>query len=208
MSRLKKDKQSDKYHHGDLRNALIATGVEMLTEGGTASLSLRKLAKRVGVSHNAPYQHFADKNTLIAAIAQEGFRLLEAEMQRVIDTTAEEDAHTRIIIAGQAYVRFAVTHASHISVMFGSFPQQEYPQLSQAALDAFNKLVEIITMGQRTGEIGGDNIEEVANVLWTAVHGLSAVLIAQKIPPMVMQGRSIEQIAADHVAILCQGLLG
>ena len=66
-------KPKDKYHHGNLRNKLIAIATELLSEEGAHSLSLRKISQRAGVSHNAPYMHFADKEAVLAAIAEEGF---------------------------------------------------------------------------------------------------------------------------------------
>src|SRR6516164_3531446 len=69
------------YHHGDLRHALIQAGLEMLSEGGAAALDLRKVARRAGVSHAAPYRHFADKQALVAAINEEGFRRLAERIQ-------------------------------------------------------------------------------------------------------------------------------
>ena len=64
------------YHHGDLKNALIHAGIAILAKEGVGGLSLRKVAARAGVSHAAPYAHFADKQALIAAISTEGFRLV------------------------------------------------------------------------------------------------------------------------------------
>jgi AcrR family transcriptional regulator len=73
-----------KYHHGNLRNALIAIATELLAEEGVHALSLRKMAQRAGVSHNAPYMHFADREAVLVAIAEEGFRLLSVEVESTI----------------------------------------------------------------------------------------------------------------------------
>ena len=72
------------YHHGDLKNALIKAGVEILSQEGVEGLSLRKVAQRAGVSHNAPYSHFPDKQSLIAAISTEGFRQLYGELDAAV----------------------------------------------------------------------------------------------------------------------------
>ena len=99
------------YHHGDLRAALLAAAVEVIDESGPAALSLRDLARRVGVSHAAPAHHFGDKTGLLTALATEGFELL-----------AEALAPTRppgdLVELGVGYVLFAVQHRAHFEVMF------------------------------------------------------------------------------------------
>src|SRR6185369_3293046 len=75
-------KREGAYHHGDLRNALLAAGRALLAEGGTPALSLREAARRAGVSHAAPYRHFASREALLAAIAEGGFVALAAELER------------------------------------------------------------------------------------------------------------------------------
>ena len=73
-----------KYHHGDLKNALIKAGIEILSKEGIGELSLRKVAQHAGVSHSAPYSHFPDKQSLIAAISTEGLHQLYAELDTAI----------------------------------------------------------------------------------------------------------------------------
>src|SRR3954464_14355091 len=82
--------RSKSYHHGDLRNALIQAGLELLAEGGAQELDLRKVARRAGVSHAAPYRHFADKQALIASITEEGFRWLAERIQTTLREVSDE----------------------------------------------------------------------------------------------------------------------
>src|SRR5258708_1624307 len=85
------DRQKPKsYHHGDLRNALIQAGLELLAEGGAEALDLRKVARRAGVSHAAPYRHFADKQALIVAITEEGFHWLAERIQATLREVPDE----------------------------------------------------------------------------------------------------------------------
>ena len=101
------DQQKPKsYHHGDLRNALIQAGLELLAEGGAQELDLRKVARRAGVSHAAPYRHFADKQALIAAINEEGFHLLAERIQASLREVSDEPVEQLLGVA-LAYVRFA-----------------------------------------------------------------------------------------------------
>src|SRR5438552_2670358 len=85
------DRQRPKaYHHGDLRNALIQAGLELLAESGAAALDLRKVARKAGVSHAAPYRHFADKQALIAAINTEGYRRLAERIRQGLREVSDD----------------------------------------------------------------------------------------------------------------------
>src|SRR5579859_4246626 len=106
------------YHYGNLRSALLAEALRALAEGGPASLSLRELARRLGVSHAAPYRHFADKDVLLAAIAQQGFELLAAEVEAAAAQHPDESLF-QLADMGWAYVRFALRQPQHFQVMFG-----------------------------------------------------------------------------------------
>src|SRR5258707_12130069 len=84
------DRQKPKpYHHGDLRHALIQAGLEMLAEGGAAALDLRKGARKAGGSHAAPYRHFADKQALVAAINEKGFRRIAERVRSTLGETPD-----------------------------------------------------------------------------------------------------------------------
>src|SRR5260370_31479327 len=100
------DRQRPKsYHHGDLRNALIQAGLEMLSESGAAALDLRKVARRAGVSHAAPYRHFADRQALIAAINEEGIHRLAGRIRSTL-REAPGDAVEQLDALARAYLPF------------------------------------------------------------------------------------------------------
>src|SRR5688500_2975476 len=100
------------YHHGHLRQAILAAAVDALTESGPARLSLRDLARRAGVSHAAPAHHFGDKAGLLSAVAAEGYNLLADAL------TAAQQHTGDFLDVGVAYVRFAIDHRAHFEVMF------------------------------------------------------------------------------------------
>jgi AcrR family transcriptional regulator len=207
MSTSDHEKKRTSYHHGDLRNALVNAGVDMLAEEGVELLSLRGLARRAGVSHNAPYQHFADKDALLAAIAEQGFRLLAGYIDDSQAVAGRAAIAERLVAAGQSYVRFAVEHPHHFQLMFGPRAHADYPSLSVAARAAFDRLAEIAAEGQRQGALRGEDPRQPAMVLWLAVHGLSTVLIAEKIPPDIVAGRKPQEMAARYIGLVCEGLL-
>ena len=100
----------------------------MLPEKGVAGLSLRQLAVQAGVSHNAPYMHFADKEALLAAISEEGFRLLSAAIITAMDD-AGEDWFDQLHAGCYAYVAFVIDHSGHAQVMFHEYDPETYPDL-------------------------------------------------------------------------------
>src|SRR6516225_9375031 len=104
------------YHHGDLWRALVQAGIEILHEEGVHALTLRAVARRAGVSHAAPYRHFADKEALLAAIAEDGYRRLISELA---DVLADEHASARQLMteAGKRYVHFVLENPDHVRVM-------------------------------------------------------------------------------------------
>src|SRR5512145_253894 len=117
------------YHHGDLKNALIKAGVEILAKDGVSGLSLRKVAGRAGVSHTAPYSHFTDKQSLIAAISTEGFRQLYERASAVAEEYKAKPS-TQLIEVAWAYVQFALDDRDRFKVMFSGVleKEKEYPE--------------------------------------------------------------------------------
>src|SRR5215471_8129307 len=117
------------YHHPDLRQALISSALELLSEVGVAGLSLRAAARRAKVSAMAPYRHFADKEALLAAVAEYGFHQLAARL--TVATAKAADPRARLAAGGVAYVVFAHDEPSLFKLMFGPTIQNksEHPAL-------------------------------------------------------------------------------
>lgn len=208
MSTLENHENTRAYHHGDLRNTLIQLGTVMLLESGEAALSLRKLAQRAGVSHNAPYQHFADKDALIAAIAEEGFRILGTAIDKNLPASdSQQVAEARLMAVGRAYVDFALAHPAHLQVMFSSFPSAQYPSLVQQSTQTLARLVVLLQDIGAQGHLRDASTEDAALAVWMLLHGLSAILIADKIPAALRQDRSAPELTDTFVRMLCHGLL-
>ncbi len=164
------------YHHGDLRAALLEAAVAEIADKGLHGLSLRECARRAGVSHAAPYRHFADKDALLVAIAEEGFSMLSqagrAAMEGLDDPRARLDAY------GIAYVRFAVTYPSHFRVMFTSELDDPDPLARAAGERAFSLLVD------SAAAVAGPESAELAGVaFWTVPHGLAMLMLDGRMPP-------------------------
>jgi AcrR family transcriptional regulator len=171
------------YHHGDLRQALIEGAIALIAEQDVDSLSLREVARRVGVSHAAPYRHFPDKDSLLAAVAEEGFMGLTQAMKGKIEQ-AGEDPLERLEATGVGYVQFAIAHPSHYRVMFGRHRGEELPNPERARIggQAFQVLLDGIKAGQDCGAVRAGDPIQLAWVAWSTVHGLSMLLIDQRLP--------------------------
>lgn len=195
-----------RYHHGDLKNALIDGALTMLAEDGIQGLSLRKVAKHIGVSHNAPYQHFPDKETLIAALAEQGFRMLGEAIDRGVASLGQSDAVSRLIKAGVSYVEFMSTHSEYHEVMFGPFPHAQYPSLSEQAVASFDRLVTLVAEGQAEGDFREGNPREIAATLWSTVHGLSTIFVSEKMPPQIIGSRTPSELAARFIELMLDGI--
>jgi AcrR family transcriptional regulator len=197
--------KANSYHHGDLKSALIEAGVTMLAQEGIEGLNLRKIARQVGVSHNAPYMHFADKQALIASIAQQGFLLLSRAIEEALQSRTEAALEERLMAIGHAYVNFALAHPSHLMVMFGDFPQDDYPELMEASHGTFTQLVEL--MADSTQHLLPQPPAQLALLFWVNLHGLSVLLISNKIPDYAFDGLSQEALTTLNIKIFCKGIL-
>lgn len=166
------------YHHGDLRRALVDAALQLLSESGLAGLTLREAARSAGVSQAAPYRHFADKDALVAAVAERGFRMLADAMRAAADQT-DLPLALRFRAQGEAYVRFALGHAALFQLMFSQehAGRTVYPELEAAAQETFALLVAAIRSGQEAGILNLGDPQALAVGAWCMVHGLAALLI-------------------------------
>jgi AcrR family transcriptional regulator len=171
-------KESGKYHHGNLRQALLEAALSLLTEGGVSALTLREAARRAGVTHAAPYRHFADKNALLAAIAEEGFRLLSQEMQTQQDQ--HDDPVERLQSLVVSCVNFATLNPTRFRVMFDpEIIALRAPLLQETIEQSFDLLVDAVIDCQDAKRIREGNPREIAYSLWALVQGLAHVSIEQ-----------------------------
>lgn len=172
----KNDKQH--YHHGNLRDQLMKMAIKHLQEIGTEKLSLRAIARELDVSQAAPYRHFKDKNTLLAAIATDGFKMLKKEMLAAIKRCKHDDVFA-LQACGIAYINFARHNPDIYQLMFsqGISDRQKYTELMSSSKAAFNVLREIIVQEIQQNDSRDQQIEMVSNTAWALVHGLSTLIL-------------------------------
>ena len=199
--------KSSKYHHGNLKNSLISCGLEILSEDGMQGLSLRKVARRAGVSEAAPYRHFKDKEALIASIAEQGFIRLAALLDAVANEHSE-DAKSLFFQSGLAYVQFARQNPDSMRVMFrfrNADGRVEYPALQEAADEAFSFLIDLVEYCQQEGLARLGHPIPLAISAWSAIHGLSMLLIDNCISDEVLQGNDDQTLVLAILEIVLQG---
>ena len=167
--------QPPPYHHGSLRRALLDAALVEIRDRGAAELSLRELARTVGVSHAAPRHHFEDKRGLLTAVAAEGFALLGAELGETWDATRS------FLEVGVSYVRFAVDHPAHFSVMFRpDLLRNEDPALVEAMAGTSALLYGPVESVATPGS--GADRRTPAIAAWALVHGLATLWLAGNLP--------------------------
>ncbi len=202
-------KRADSYQHGDLRNALIQAGLKLLGEGGLPALSLRGAAQLAGVSHAAPYRHFRDKEALVAAIAEEGFRLLTARMKEELAACADDDLLIRLRATAVGYVAFAVEHPGSFRVVFGGAVREAgaYPGLDQAGAEAYGVLRDLVSEGIASGRMRAGDPDQLSLAAWSLVHGLGMLIIDGNVPPELVRTAAQRRALTEGLTqLLEQGL--
>lgn len=168
-------KPADAYHHGDLRSALISAGSRLLEEDGPEAISFRGVSRAAGVSQAAPYNHFRNKEELLATIAEGGFQRLAATQREALALPSIEK---RLVELGVDYVRFAATHPQLYRLMFGGFlgDWNNYPSTHEAKLSTYLPVKE--ALADLLGASPTDRrVESAALACWSLVHGLSMLSI-------------------------------
>ena len=180
------------YHHGDLKNALIKAGVDILAKDGVSGLSLRKVASKAGVSHAAPYSHFADKQALIAAISTEGFRQLYERVSAVAEEYKTKPSRQLFEVAW-TYVQFALDDRDRFKVMFSGIleKEREYPEFVAEAQRNFQLVKMIVEANQAAGVLRSGPSDLVALSAWGIIHGFVMLLLEGQISHTVLEQMSL-----------------
>jgi AcrR family transcriptional regulator len=169
------------YHHGNLHQVLLDAGVALIRKVGPKSFTLREVARRAGVSHNAPYRHFRDKDELISAIVGQGFERLNDAM--IGQAAAGKTGVERLELCGRAYVSFALRWPGHFTAMFDLAPQFGEDRLpvdngASAGETAFQTLVGVIVQCQNEKAFPEGNPLPFALMAWSIVHGIAKLAVS------------------------------
>ena len=167
------------YHHGNLRAELLDTAIEQLGETGAEDLSLRALARAIGVSQTAPYRHFADKGELLAAMATRGYRELYNRLQAAA-SSAGDCPDEQLLALAYAYVDYAAENPKLFKLMFGPAvqPAARYPELREASRETLNLVQKIVQCGVNLGRYHTrENVLYLTNAGWSGIYGLATLRI-------------------------------
>lgn len=169
------------YHHGNLREALLEAAIQLIAEVGPTAFTLREVARRARVSHNAPYRHFESKDALLAAVGDEGFRELNDAMLEAADK--KNKSLERLKGAGVAYVAFALRRPEHFTVMFDApAPRGKHLASTGAGKEAFETLLKLVKNCQDDGQLPTGDPLEFALLAWTMVHGIAKLATTGRLP--------------------------
>jgi AcrR family transcriptional regulator len=187
------------YHHGNLRQALLDTAEQTVRDRGVDALSLRELARELGVSHGAPRRHFADRQALLDALAEAGFARLGGELRTAL-SGAGADFDDRLRATAGAYVRFAIDDSALLELMFAGKHREGATGLEQAAEQAFSLMLELIVQGQAEGLLEPGDPERVGLVLFATIHGIASLVTAG-----VVEAERVDPLLSDAIAHFLRG---
>lgn len=217
--------KGDRYHHGGLRRALLDAALGLADERGVGGFSMREVSRRAGVSHNAPYHHFAGKGALVEELATESFEALAGALGEARTRTGG-DAGERLSALGVAYVRFAVRNPARFRFMFRpelrsgyrpelrrssegppAAPTGEEPRRERAAMGAYRVLLDAVGECQRAGLAAPGDPATPALTAWSTVHGLSVLVLDGPGGGPGSSAEEAERAAGAVTETLARGLL-
>jgi AcrR family transcriptional regulator len=188
------------YHHGNLRSALLEQAARTVDARGVQALSLRELAREVGVSHAAPRRHFPDRQALLDAIAEDGFERLGAALAQAVEQAGEKfDA--RLHALAQSYIAFATAHPALLELMFASKQRDGADRVRETADRAFAVALEAIGAAQAAGELPAGDPDRVAIVALAILQGLALMSSGTMIADT-----PVGDVVADAIDQLLDGL--
>jgi AcrR family transcriptional regulator len=203
-----------RYHHGDLRRALVSAAVELVQESGPEGITLREAARRAGVTHAAPYRHFADKEALLAAVAEQGFAQLGSALRSALAGAEAPSGGAgspralpgKIEALGVAYVRFARENPSQFRVMFGSLiaDKARFRSLLDAYQSVFELLRGAIADAQEQGSLPQADTVRMGMVAWSMLHGVAALAVDGQLARAAV--RDIDEFAGNVARTALRGL--
>jgi AcrR family transcriptional regulator len=188
------------YHHGNLRSALLEQAEQIVDERGAQALSLRELAREIGVSHAAPRRHFADRQALLDALAEEGFERLGDELQRAVRRAGTPFA-ARLHALSQAYISFAARHVALLELMFAGKQRAGAERVRESADRAFATAVAAIAEAQASGELRAGDPARVAVVAFATWQGLAAMANGG-----MVEAAPVSEVVTDAIDQLLDGL--
>jgi AcrR family transcriptional regulator len=198
--------KAESYHHGNLRQVLLETARELTNELGIDGFTLRELARRAGVSHAAPYNHFNDKAALIQALSIEAFTELANALR--LAAAKQKKPLKALEAIGVAYVRFALEHPNEFRFIFRSDLRSNdgAGQVNQAGERAYAVLLEAVKICKDAKLLADKDLELLTLTAWSTSHGLATLLLNGPRQDLVNDLEGVEKIARGVIQTLQEGL--
>jgi AcrR family transcriptional regulator len=197
--------QTTKYHHGSLRAALIDAGVQLAREGGPSAIVLREVARRIGVSPNAAYRHFADLPDLSDAVADVALEALAESMQRELAALEGDDPLLRLLAVGRGYVHFALAEPGLFAAAFSRAkdhmdPLHDTPDGQRTAAGLLHDALDGLASAEL---LAPEDRDAAVTMAWATVHGLSTLLLG---PLAAVPAVDREPMIDAALGLVCRGL--
>ncbi|WP_208025965.1 TetR/AcrR family transcriptional regulator [Amycolatopsis acidicola] len=183
------------YHHGNLRTALLDAAERGLREHGADKLSLRDLAREIGVSHAAPRRHFPDRQALLDALAEAGFARLDRTLRTAL-ADADDDFPARVRAGMTAYTRFATENPALLELMYTSKHRPDATRIVKAAEAPFGLMIGLIQQGQEQGELATGDPDRIGIVLFAMLQGIASIINGNLVPAELLDG--LVDLAVDQ----------
>ena len=202
MSNKKAIKEN--YHHGNLQNKLLEETIKIIAEKNVASVTLRSLSKRLGVSRSAPYRHFSNKTQLLSHVAIIGFERFREHLQTGYEQESD-DILERFQHMGYAYIQFALQYPSYYKLMFNEplLTENRSAELEAASDASFNQLLDMLRQCQQAGILKNDDVELQAIFIWSSLHGFCSLILEGHLP---LEERQQEDVFLYIKETLLQGI--
>ena len=209
LRKAQKPQNETAYHHGDLKPALLNAAVETISEIGPKGLTMREVARRTGVSHNAPYRHFADRDDLIVQVVEHGFEVLDAGIAAHREAAPDEPL-AQLAAAGRGYIEFALEFPGYYRVMFSGDLLSEHgnEQLRHTGMGSVREMAKDLERCQALGLMDPGDPMLQALALTSMVHGFVMLWNDNRVNHMMGDAYSVEQMIEFVMAAVMTGLTG
>lgn len=183
------------YHHGDLKNALTEAGIDILAQEGVSGLSLRKVARKAGVSHAAPYAHFADKQALIAAISTDGHEKIHESIVGIMERFPD-DPLRQLVETAWAYAEFGFEEPDLFRITFSGVLERErdYSALVEIVARNFELVRALVVRCQAAGILHPGEPDLVTVGVWGLVHGFVSLVQQGQVSRSVLNRYSLREM--------------
>ncbi len=200
-----KEKKTSPYHHGNLKEELLQTALEMIDTDGLDSITLRDLTQRLGTSRTAVYRHFASKEALILGVIEKGYEHLNLLFTPIFEDRTHSVAE-RFGAMGRAYLDFAIEHPNLYRLLFGEMYRKEREEIcdykDETQATGLYALIGLLSEAQEEGIIAQVNPLIQAAMVWASIHGLASLLIDGHL----MMSDNMEAIYEYSIGVLLKGL--